>query len=79
MRPIDELDRIAITVKSHRLLKALLKENPRHPSVRLKKVGDFWSARVGSVYRALAVEDEKGFIWVWMGAHDEYEEIIKRR
>jgi lysine 2,3-aminomutase len=29
MRPIEELDRIAINVRSHRLLKALLKENPK--------------------------------------------------
>jgi lysine 2,3-aminomutase len=29
MTPLDELDRIAINVKSHRLLKTLLKENPK--------------------------------------------------
>lgn len=39
---------------------ALLKENPRHPSLQLKKVGRFWSVRVGSRYRALAVEVEEG-------------------
>ena len=27
---------------------ALLKEDPRHPSLRLKKIGRFWSVRVGS-------------------------------
>jgi hypothetical protein len=27
---------------------ALLKDNPRHPSLQLKRVGRFWSARVGS-------------------------------
>ncbi len=26
---------------------ALLKENPQHPSLQLKKVGRFWSVRVG--------------------------------
>jgi hypothetical protein len=35
---------------------ALLKENPRHPSLQFKKVGRFWSVRVGLRYRALAVE-----------------------
>lgn len=25
----------------------LLKENARHPSLRLKKAGDYWSVRVG--------------------------------
>lgn len=33
-----------------------LKHDPRHPSLHLKKVGRFWSARVGARHRALAVE-----------------------
>jgi hypothetical protein len=32
----------------------LLKQNPRHPSLRLKKAGKFWTARVGIHYRAVA-------------------------
>ncbi|MDZ7718883.1 MAG: hypothetical protein U5K72_08715 [Balneolaceae bacterium] len=55
----------------------LLKANPRHPSLHFKKVGNFWSARVGINYRALAVEDGNDFIWVWIGTHDEYERMIK--
>jgi hypothetical protein len=55
---------------------ALLKANPRHPSLHFKKVGRFWSARVDASYRALAVEDADGFIWVWIGGHDEYERLI---
>lgn len=39
----------------------LLKENPRHKSLRLKKVGEFWTARVGLHYRALAIEAPDGF------------------
>lgn len=35
---------------------ALLKENPRHSSLRLKKIGSFWSARIGLHYRAIAKE-----------------------
>lgn len=56
---------------------ALLKANPQHPSLHFKKVGAFWSARVSIKYRALAVKDGNGFIWVWIGRHDEYERIIK--
>ena len=41
----------------------LLKENPRHPSLRLKKIGRFWSVRIGSRYRALAVEVDAGLLW----------------
>jgi hypothetical protein len=28
----------------------LLKQNPRHPSLHLKKVGRFWSVRIGTRY-----------------------------
>ena len=55
---------------------ALLKENPRHPSLQLKKVGRFWSLRVGSRYRALAVEVEAGLLWFWIGSHADYDAIV---
>ncbi len=54
----------------------LLKQNPRHPSLHFKKVGHFWSARVGLNHRALAVEDGDDFIWVWIGQHDEYDRLV---
>ena len=56
----------------------LLKENPRHPSLQFKKVGSYWSVRVGRSYRALAVEQGNDFLWVWIGDHDEYLRIIGR-
>ncbi len=55
----------------------LLGEDPGHPSLRFKKVGKFWSVRVGGRYRALAVEDGGDFIWVWIGTHDEYDRLIR--
>ena len=54
----------------------LLKNNPKHPSLHFKKVGDYWSARVGLYYRVLAVEDGSDFIWVWIGSHAEYDNLI---
>ena len=55
----------------------LLKSGPRHPSLQFKKVGGFWSARVGRSYRALAIEDRGDFIWVWIGNHDDYTRMIR--
>ena len=55
----------------------LLKVNPQHRSLHFKKVGKFWSARVGIHYRALAVQDGEDFIWVWIGTHDEYDQMIR--
>jgi len=54
----------------------LLKKDPTHPSLHFKKVGKLWSARVGSHYRALAVEIEDGYLWIWVGTHAEYDKLI---
>ncbi len=57
----------------------LLKDNSSHPSLHFRKVGEFWSVRVSDFYRALAVKDEDDYIWVWIGTHDDYENLIKRK
>lgn len=56
---------------------ALLKADPRHPSLHLKKVGRFWSARVGAHYRVLALEADDGLLWFWIGHHGEYDRLIR--
>lgn len=56
---------------------SLLKENPRHPSLHFKKVGRFWSVRVGLQHRALAVEIDDGLLWFWIGSHADYDRLIK--
>jgi hypothetical protein len=55
---------------------ALLRTNPRHPSLRFKKVGVYWTARVGLHHRALAMDCDDGLVWFWIGSHDQYEELI---
>ena len=42
----------------------LLIANPKHPALHFKKVGEFWSVRMGLAHRALAVkmaETSSGF------------------
>jgi hypothetical protein len=56
----------------------LLVGNPSHPSLQFKKVGEFWSARVGLHHRALAVEREDAMVWVWIGSHDEYDRLLDK-
>jgi len=56
---------------------ALLKIDPRHPSLHLKRVGNYWSVRVGLGYRALAVEVDDGLLWFWIGSHARYDELIR--
>ena len=55
---------------------ALLKNDPRHPSLPFKKVGRYWSVRVGLRYRALAVEVDGGYNWFWIGSHADYDRWI---
>ncbi len=55
---------------------ALLRQDSRHPSLHLKKVGRFWSVRVGLHYRALAVEDDPDLVWFWIGTHAEYDKLL---
>lgn len=56
----------------------LLKRDPHHPSLHLKKVGRFWSVRVGIRYRALAVQAEEGLVWFWIGSHADYDRLIEQ-
>jgi len=55
---------------------ALLKENPRHPSLHFKRVQRFHSARVGAHYRALAVDVPDGILWFWIGSHADYDRLV---
>jgi hypothetical protein len=57
---------------------ALLKRDLRHPSLQFKKVGHYWSVRVGLRYRALAVEIDDGYLWFWVGSHADYDRLIRR-
>ena len=55
----------------------LLRLNRHHPSLQFKQVGKFWSARVGIHHRALALEVDDGFLWVWVGSHADYDNLIR--
>jgi mRNA-degrading endonuclease RelE of RelBE toxin-antitoxin system len=55
----------------------LLKTDPNHPSLHLKKAGKYWSARVGIKYRVLGIDVDKGVLWFWIGPHAEYDKIVR--
>ncbi len=55
----------------------LLKENPQHVSLHLKRVRKYWSVRIGIKHRALAYEVENGLLWFWIGTHAEYDRLTK--
>ncbi len=60
-----------------------LKADPRHPSLHLKciekRIGRFWSVCVGLRDRALAFRaSTNALLWVWIGTHAQYDQLLKR-
>jgi hypothetical protein len=64
-----------IAVKQYRLWL----ENPRHPSVRFKKVGRYWSVRVSDDYRAVGILDGDTVVRFFIGTHSEYGRLLKEQ
>lgn len=56
---------------------ALLKEDPRHPSLHFKQVGSYWTVRVGLRYRAIAIDDKGTLVWFWIGSHADYDALVR--
>jgi hypothetical protein len=65
-----------IRALAHKNFRLWLRD-PRHRSLHFKPVGRFWSARIGSDFRALAIMRGETVDWFWIGPHDEYERIIR--
>lgn len=60
---------------------ALWKEDPYHLSLQFKRVSQrqpIYSARVSLNYRVLGLLESDHIYWYWIGAHDEYDELLKR-
>ena len=55
----------------------LWNDNPRHGSRRFQKRGRYWRVCFGSGHRALAVAVPDGYLWFWIGTHDDYERLLK--
>lgn len=56
----------------------LLKQNPGHPSLQFKPVGQYWSVRVTLTYRAPAIRRGEEVTWFWIGHHGPYDRILKQ-
>ena len=57
----------------------LFRTDPRHPSLRFKKVdeeGNVYSVRIGLGYRALGVMEGSTVVWFWIGSHAECDRLL---
>jgi mRNA-degrading endonuclease RelE of RelBE toxin-antitoxin system len=60
---------------------SLWQEDPYHPSLQFKRVSQkqpIYSARVSLNCRVLGLLESDHIYWYWIGAHDEYDELLKR-
>lgn len=58
---------------------AFFQRDPLYPSLHFKEVRQgVWSVRVGDHYRALAKRRLDGWMWFWIGTHEEYNRLVKR-
>lgn len=53
-----------------------IKQYPNHPLLRLLKIDDFVSMRVGSRHRALAVQQNDTLLWFWIGTYKQYKKLV---
>ena len=62
----------ALAIKNYRLWQA----DSSHPSLQFKRIGPYWSVRVGLHYRALAREKAGCLYWFWVGHHHIYDKLV---
>ena len=65
--------------KAARKQYALWQSDPQHPSLQFKPIGRLWSVRVTQDYRALAIMEDDGYYWIWIGTHADYDRILRGR
>ena len=55
-----------------------LKKTRDHSSLKILKVGRYWSLPIGENTRALGVEvDENGLLWCWLGSFSDYNSFLE--
>lgn len=56
----------------------IFQEDPFHPSLHLKPVGEVWTVRIGHSHRAIAYREGDSFYWGWIGSHETYNKLLRR-
>ena len=56
----------------------LFQQAPFHPSLEFQAKGSVWTVAIGRSYRAIARRSGNDLHWVWIGSHEDYNNILKR-
>jgi hypothetical protein len=71
---------LASSVKARaREVYRLFEQNPDHPSLRFKKLqgrDNVWSVRINDQYRAVGVRTGDTVEWIWIGTHNEFDNLF---
>jgi mRNA-degrading endonuclease RelE of RelBE toxin-antitoxin system len=57
------------------------RNNPYHNSLQFKRVSrrqPIYSVRIGIGYRAMGFRENDQIYWFWIGAHAEYDRLLKQ-
>ncbi len=57
-------------------------KDPYHSSLHFKRVHSsqaIYSARITQDYRTIGVLKDGVIIWFWIGSHDDYDKLLKRK
>jgi len=56
----------------------LFKQDPFHPSLEFQAKGKVWTVAIGRSYRAIARRFENDLHWVWIGSHEDYNNVLRK-
>jgi hypothetical protein len=68
----------SIKVRARRAYQ-LFADNSDHPSLRFKKLegsNSIWSVRINEQYRAVGVRSGNTIEWIWIGTHNEFDNLF---
>ncbi|MDQ6631048.1 MAG: hypothetical protein M3Y82_04730 [Verrucomicrobiota bacterium] len=57
----------------------LFERDPRHSSLHFKKLqarNNLWSVRITDQYRAVGVRSGETIEWIWIGTHNEFDNLF---
>ena len=56
----------------------LFMQEPFHPSLEFRARGKVWTVAIGRSYRAIARRFRNDLRWVWIGTHEDYNNVLRR-
>jgi len=56
----------------------LFMQDPFHPSLEFRAKGKVWTVAISRCYRAIARRFGNDLHWVWIGSHEDYNNVLRK-